>query len=240
MSNYRSLLDLTSEILIERTKCYRALVIAFVVISLLSIVISIVTMNLWPMTGFLLLIPAYSLFLLCDGIKLNQWRTQVLISWKSKAIDINALKQALTTNKVLPPQTLDGMLETLFDAGDLVTEQSVPVCVREALADALTARDNNLFIALLGKAMLQTIAVLIILSAIILNACLLLMLLVVPIVVIVSNGYNRRILSKVVIQGKKNREASDFDIAQYQNIAKTVSWHGVSPKDKDKILMLTI
>ncbi len=239
MSNYRSLIDLTSEILIARTKCYRRLVVAISIISLASMCVVIATMSLWPSALVLFLIPAYSIFLVCDNSKLNMWRSQVVEAWKSKSIDLNALRQAITANKGLSQQILQGMLEALPDAGDLVTEQSVSVSTREAMADALMVRDNNLRSKLICKALLYTTVVATIVSAVFVKAWILLSALIIaPMMLIMCNWLDRRKISKAIDKVSNYRKSNDFDHATYIKILETVNWQGIASRDRQRLRSL--
>ncbi len=94
------------------------------------------------MVWLLLLIPVYNLFLISDSSKLKHWRAQVIAAWESKEIDISALSQAIKANKALPPSTIDGMLESLPQAGELVAEQSISKSTRQAIAAAISERER--------------------------------------------------------------------------------------------------
>lgn len=238
LSDYRYLINLTSEKLVERTKCYRRLVISIVIITLTSVCMVIGTISLWPLALLMFLIPAYSFFLVCDNSKLNKWRSKVIETWKSKAIDLNALRQAILVNQALPPLTIQGMLETLPDAGDLITEQSVSISTRAALADALMARDNNLCSKLIGRAVLHTLITATIISAVYVKAWMpLSALAIAPILLTMFVWLERRRISAAIDQVTTHCELSDFNIEKYTEIAGTVNWHGISSRDKHRLLM---
>ncbi len=238
LPTYRSLIDLTSETLIERTKCYRYLVITFAIITLVSVCAIIVTMSWRPSTLLLFLFPAYSFFLVCDNRKLNKWRTQIIEAWKSKAIDLNALRQAITANKAVPQQILQGMLETLPDAGDLVKEQTVSVSIRKALANAYIACDDNLRSKLICRAILHTIIAATIISAVFVKTWIpLSALAIAPMLLIMCNWLGRKRISKAIDKVTIYRESKDFNHAEYIEIAETVNWQGVSPRDKQRLFI---
>ncbi len=200
---------------------------------------AIARISFWPLSLVLFLVPAYSIFLVCDNSKLNRWRTQVGDAWNSKSIDLSALRQAITANKVLPQQILQGMLEELPDAGDLVTEQSVSVSTRKAISDALIARDSNVRSKLLCRAILHTIIVATIVSAVFAKAWILLSALAVaPMVLIVCNWLDRRKISEAIDKVSNYRKSNDFNLATYIEILETVNWQGISSRDKQRLRSL--
>lgn len=219
MSYYRPLIDLTSMVLIKRSKCFRKLVIVFILIIVAGLITDIAVLSFRPTVGLLLLIPAYSLYLVCDNHLLIKWRTQVMSAWRSKEIDLFALRQALSANKALPQQSINAMLETLPNAGSLVEEQSIPKVLRIAVADSLKERGDTLHYQLIRNAISFTIISSILSWAVMTNSWIsLFAILSVTILLIPFELFNRS--RKSTISKKENlyRESNDFDYTKYSEI----------------------
>src|SRR5262249_14724507 len=66
--------------------------------------------------------------------------SELLARWVKRDIDFVAFRNAIRANPVLPKHTVEGMLATLPDAGDLVAEQGILELSRKAIAAATQAR----------------------------------------------------------------------------------------------------
>ena len=219
MSDYRALIELTSEVLLKRTNCFRILVIVVILTILTLLITAILVVGVWPTVGLLLLTPIYSLFLVCDSHLLIGWRTRILEAWKSQAIDLSALRQALTANQALPQQTIDAMLEMLPDAGDLAEEQSVSHNIRLAATDILTAHSHTQHYKLIRNALIHAVIALPFSWAVFTESWTVVSLLAaVPVLFIAFGLLNRLRKSKIVERENRYRTSDDFNDAQYSQI----------------------
>jgi hypothetical protein len=164
LSSYRTFIEMTSEIIARRTYCYRLLVVAFSLILVFSLFVSILWGGFRDMILLLLFFPAYILYLVCDDRTLNNWRSQILASWKVRAIDLSALEKALLANKMLPPPTLKAMLDTLPCCADLIIEQSYTETLRGAVADTFVLRSEMMSYRLIRNMLMNTIASMILIT----------------------------------------------------------------------------
>lgn len=219
MSDYRPLIEMTSKVLIKRTNCFRILVIHIILISLGVLITALLVMGIWPAIGLLLLIPGYSLFLVCDSQILIVWRTQILNAWKTKAIDLSALRHALTANKALPQQTIDAMLETLPEAGELAAEQSISKQIRLAVTDILTAHSYTQHYELIRNAVAHAaIAATLSWAVLIQSWTVVLATAAVPVLFIAFELFNRLRRSKIVERENRYRASENFDDLKYCQI----------------------
>lgn len=225
MPNYRELIDLTSDTLTARTRLYRRLVISFGTIGLITLCVVVFAMSLKPATGILFLLPAYGLFLFFDSRSLNVWRARILDGWRAKEVDLSALREALTTSKAIPPQTLQGMLDTLPELGDLVTEHSVSSSTRNALAILVLARDDNLNTQLLCRVGSYAVITVTVSSAVILqNSLLLFCIFLVPGIGILCRWCTHRKVSTTMQRVMRYQEDSNFDADTYGKIASSIAF----------------
>jgi hypothetical protein len=219
MSYYRPLIDLTSNILIQRTNCFRILVITVILISISSLISTFLVMSIWPTVGLLLLLPSYSLFLVCDSQLLIVWRSQVMDAWKSKTIDLSALRQALTANKTLAQQTIGAMLETLPDAGELAKEQSISKQIRLAAADILTAHSYTQHYKLIRNAAAHAVIAVTLFWAVFTQSwAVVLATTAVPVLFAAFELFNRLRRSKIVERERRYRASDNFDDSKYCQI----------------------
>lgn len=143
MSAYKIAIELTTQTIGKRARYYRNLIVAVVLISLSCFGCALLTWSVTPLFGSLLLFPVCGLFFLIDAKLLDGWRTQLFQSWIKKEIDFSGLRDALNAISALPKETLQGMLETLPFASDIIAEQSISVSTREAVASSIAATYIN-------------------------------------------------------------------------------------------------
>jgi hypothetical protein len=240
VSNYRELIDLTSDILAARTRNYRRLVISFGTIGLITLCTIVITMSPRPATGLLFLLPAYGLFLFFDNRSLNVWRARILDAWRTKEVDLSALREALKTNKAFPPQTLKGMIETLPQLDDLATEQSVSVATRNALAVLVFARDDDLENKLLCQAGSHCLITFTLASAVVLEHWLLLsVIILVPGIRMLCRWRDSRNLSTAMQKMVRYRETRGFAPDIYESVASTVACDNSAPRVKKRLTNFT-
>jgi protein-S-isoprenylcysteine O-methyltransferase Ste14 len=219
MSDYRPLIELTSKLLLKRTNCFRILVITVILISLSVLITTILVMGIWPTVGLLLLIPGYSLYLVCDNHLLIAWRTQVMNAWKSKAVDLSALRQALTANKTHPQQSIGAMLESLPETGDLAAEQSISKQIRLAATDRLIAHSYTLHYKLIRNAVVHAmVAITLSWAALTQSWAAVLATTAVPVLYIAFELFSRFRKSKIVERENQYRASDDFDDSKYSQI----------------------
>ncbi|MDJ0943336.1 MAG: hypothetical protein QNJ30_07720 [Kiloniellales bacterium] len=97
-----------------------------------------------PLAGLLLLVPAWTGFLVLDGLAVGRWRTELLAAWVEGGLELRAFAQALGEVRVLPQSTLRGMFVGLPVPASPQDEARIPPRGRSALArlsDALRAAE---------------------------------------------------------------------------------------------------
>ncbi len=236
MSDYRILLDYTSEILGTRARGFRNLVAGFSVIALLSVGGAAALMNPRPMSGLLLLVPAYGMFLWRDSWILGRWRAQLAEAWVRGGIEFRGLRQALKANPVLPQGSVQGMLATLPEAGDLSSEQAVEAGTRQAVVAALGARDDGHTSALACRAAGYGIVAGAVVAAVVLRAWApFLALGLVPVLAIGCGWRRRRRMRRAIEMLAGLRARSDFDPERYRAILGALDGPGLSARERERL-----
>ncbi|TFG37660.1 MAG: hypothetical protein E4H46_01340 [Desulfobacterales bacterium] len=140
MTAYRLAIDQTTQTIDMRAKYYRILVIAVVLVSLVSIIWSLIAWAWSPLACCFSLIPVCGFYFSFDNRLLNHWQSRLLDSWSNREIDFHAFSSAVSAISTLPEGTVQGMLATLPQAGDLLAEQKVSPSTRQAVAALFTTK----------------------------------------------------------------------------------------------------
>jgi hypothetical protein len=139
MSAYRIAILQTITTIDTRTRYFRNLVVAMVLVTVSSIGAAALTWTFLPLAGLLLLFPAWGIFFFVDGKLLNDWRSRLLYAWVRKDIELRGFCDAVSAIPTLPKETVQSMLATLPSVGDLTAEQQISSSTREAAAARATA-----------------------------------------------------------------------------------------------------
>jgi hypothetical protein len=221
LSSYRTFIEMTSEIIARRTYCYRLLVVAFSLILVFSLFVSILWGGFRDMILLLLFFPTYILYLVCDDRTLNNWRSQILASWKVRAIDLSALEKALLANKMLPPPTLKAMLDTLPRCADLIIEQSYTETLRGAVADTFVLRSEMMSYRLIRNMLMNTIASMILITNVLFLTWIpVLGVLLLPIVALVFRRIKHNRQVKLINILDNYRQSSGFDETVFKEMTE--------------------
>lgn len=158
MSAYRTAIDETTGAIDLRARYFRNLIVTVVSIGALVVVAAFVAgaRALW---GWLLFVPACGVFFYIDARVLNRWRRTTLAAWIPREIDLEVLRKTLQAKAAIPKGTLEGMLSTMPQVGDLVAEQQLATPTRRAIAAASLAAHEGRASALLLQAIASGIAV---------------------------------------------------------------------------------
>jgi hypothetical protein len=161
VSAYRTAIDETTRTIDLRARYFRNQIVIVVSIGALVVAVAFFAgaAALW---AWLLIVPACAVFFYVDARVLNSWREAMLGAWISPQIDFEVLRQTIRANPAMPKGTAEGMLETLPDARDLVSEQKLETCTRAGVAAVSLAMHRTRADALL----LQTIASAIVVAAV--------------------------------------------------------------------------
>ena len=122
MSAYRLAIVQTITTIDSRARYFRNLVVAVVVLTLASIGGAAVTWTFSPLTGLLLIFPAYGVFFFLDAKLVNDWRSQLFDACLRKDIEFRDFCDAVSAIPTLPKDTLHSMLATLPAPGDLIEQ----------------------------------------------------------------------------------------------------------------------
>lgn len=138
----------------KRARYFRNQGVAVVLVGAVSMVAAMAAQSPVPLLGILLLLVPSGMFFVADGKVLDRWRSQLLTPWARGELDMAAFRAAIRANPALPKGTIEGMLATLPDAGDLAAEQRMSTPTRQAIAAATLAnyRSNSDAMALKAAA----------------------------------------------------------------------------------------
>ena len=142
--DYRSAIVLTETTIRRRAALFRIQGIALLLVIAAAVVDAIVARRPATLLGLGMLLPLCGGFLLLDANALRDWRRQLFAAWTSGTFDFVAFFVAIRALPYLPQRTVEGMLATLPDAGDLSYEQRLGVATRRAIAaesEALRAEE---------------------------------------------------------------------------------------------------
>src|SRR5215471_15321706 len=138
MSAYKVAIDQTTRAIDRRATCYRNLIVAVVLISLVSLDWAVFTWTISPLAGFFLLIPTCGGSFWFDARLVNAWRSHLFAQWVQKNIDFCAFCHAVGAIPTLPQNTLQSMLATLPSPEDIALEQRLSPSTRHAIATVVT------------------------------------------------------------------------------------------------------
>ena len=151
VTSYRSAIDWTTESIVRRAHSFRNHVLTMGVVTAGAMACALAMASSSPLWAGLLLIPVCAGLLLADVRLLDRWRCELLCSWAKGEIDLAAFVPAVSSNALLPQQTLTAMLATLPRTGELVAEQAIDRPTRVAIAAVFTWRQQKRTDALLMK-----------------------------------------------------------------------------------------
>jgi hypothetical protein len=239
MSDYRRLLDLTSDTLVRRSRGFRNLVVGVVAIGLCACIGALVVLSLRPLSILLLLVPAHALFVWRDNRILADWRLVLADAWQGRTIDFSAFAQALKANKALPPATVAGMLDTLPTAGDLAAERRLSAGTRAAIVQAMRVRDTCHTGSLACRAAGLVCIPLAIVSALLLRSALpLLAGAAVPALAWACVWSRRSRLNRAVGRILGLLGAADCNVLQYRECLTALAWGRDARQDRGRLIDL--
>jgi hypothetical protein len=97
----------------KRSRLYRTLVITVSSILILPSIFAIVSRSATPLLAVGVLIPLAGTYLVIDGMRLTQWRAQILELWRSGELDLVVFAKSISAHPMIPRRTLEGMLASL-------------------------------------------------------------------------------------------------------------------------------
>jgi hypothetical protein len=139
----------------DRSRFYRNLIIAIVVVSGVSFLLAVIFLRWTPLLGLILLEPLVGGFLLLDSRRVRQWGNEILQMCRAEELDFKLFQQTITKFGHLPPNALESMLSTL-QAGEKADEgtHSGPAAPSDGF-DSLRQRQER---RLLSATILLTLA----------------------------------------------------------------------------------
>ena len=118
MSDYRSAIDLTIEVIRRRSRWFRNQVVSVIAVVAAVIALAVAVGLLATLTTLLTIVPISGLFLWHDNRGVAAWRATILGRWARCEIDLAAFGKAMRANTFLPQLTLESMLALLGSTSD--------------------------------------------------------------------------------------------------------------------------
>ena len=128
----------------RRSGRYRNLVVLVVAIGFAAPVAALALWDWRALLGWLLVPPLTGLFLFLDARAVARWRSDLLDGWIAGTLDLDALREGLTSIKLLPALTIAGMVDPLPTRARLQCFPDPKPHTREALAATVRAIDGVL------------------------------------------------------------------------------------------------
>lgn len=155
---YRAAIDATTAALAARARSYRALILVVAAGIGGACLWALFAKSLAPLVLLLLVGVSVGIFFWLDALRLNRWRTQLLLPWQRRELDFAALSTAVRAIPGLPVDSVDAMLTSLPRARDLEQERQWSVETRSEMATALLGRDRRDAARLLLRTLLLLMA----------------------------------------------------------------------------------
>jgi hypothetical protein len=232
---YRAAIALTAETVHRRSRAYRALIIAVVILVAVAIVGALVTRSLRWTVAMLALFPMSAFFFMVDGLLVELWRRRVLQLWVDEAVDLPSFRTAMSAASALPTRTVRAMLDTL-PVVEIQTRTEAATASKRLLASMVRAQ--NAFetydsIATAGMLALSMTAV--IGAAATGSWSPMLIIVAAPLLLIASRALARRALRMSRPTPSQLREA-ELNPGAFRSLAERLNWRGVPAKERDRFL----
>jgi hypothetical protein len=111
-------IDATLRALEDRSRFYRNLIVAVVLVSVASLLLAVIFLRWTPLFGLILIVPLVGGFLILDGRRVRCWRSEILQMFRAEAHDYSLFQKTIAGFRHLPPQTVQSMLATLPEQVD--------------------------------------------------------------------------------------------------------------------------
>jgi hypothetical protein len=115
MNEFPAMFESTLRTLKFRSRGYRVLVIATLLVIVIALAGSAVRGSPHYLVLLLLLVPCCTLFFAADTLLVGRWQDRLLEAWLDSRIDIQSFKSALRAHPWLPNTTVESMLHALPD-----------------------------------------------------------------------------------------------------------------------------
>jgi hypothetical protein len=106
-------IDLTLRTVEQRVRLYRWVMIAFLILLVGSVGLSLVVRLWWPLTGLILTVPAMASYLALDGRAVRRWASQIQDLRNSHGLSLQVFSGMILAHPLIPKGTAKGMLAEL-------------------------------------------------------------------------------------------------------------------------------
>src|SRR5262245_27277273 len=106
-------IDLTVRTIEDRTRLYRALVVAASVVSVLSILMAVFFRQWIALAGIVLLVPLTGGYVFLDSRLVRRWRAAIVEMARLRSLDLATFLKTISGLRYLPPNALKAMLATI-------------------------------------------------------------------------------------------------------------------------------
>ena len=102
----------------DRSRFYRNLIVAVVLVSVASLLLAVIFLRWTPLCGLILIVPLVGGFLILDGRRVRRWRSEILQMCRAEAHDYSLFQKTMAGFGHLPAGTVRSMLATLPEQVD--------------------------------------------------------------------------------------------------------------------------
>lgn len=142
-----------------RSARYRNLVVCVSLIGLAALIAALALWSPRPLLAWLLIVPVCGSFLIRDARAVARWRADLLEGWVAGTLDLDALREGLTSIKILPAATIAGMVDPLPTRARLQCFPDPKPLVRAALAATVLGIDRALIVRTAVAALALTVTI---------------------------------------------------------------------------------
>jgi len=154
------------QLLDRRVRRYRNLVVLIVVIGITSPLLAIIFGDWNYLLGWLAMFLAVEGFFVLDVRSIARWRAAILDGWVAGTIDLDAFREGILVNRLLPPATLSSLIDPLPTRARLDCFPDPVPRIREALAATVIAIDTILIRRTLSCAFITILTIILLIIGI--------------------------------------------------------------------------
>jgi hypothetical protein len=113
--NFAEMLQLTTQLLKRRSRCYRLLVILVLLVILWACIQTVRVPTVKSLVPLIILAPLFALYIVADSVLVHQWHSKLVAAWLDGGVDVVAFKAGVRALPWLPDATIEQILTMLPD-----------------------------------------------------------------------------------------------------------------------------
>jgi len=225
-------MDLTADVIRQRARYYRTLVVTVVAFSIASLIAAVVLQSWRALALLPFVVPFCASFFFVDAWLMARWRRRVLGLWARGTVDLVAFRGMMSADSPLPRQTMGSMVQTL----PLAALDSEPGGNRQWLALTAAGIDAHQTYSMAAAAAGLAAGASAIATAIIVRSVMpLIALALAPLAVVVSRLFAAWTLRRSIPRTAQLRHEG-IDPHAFASAAALLHWRSIPPKERDRVL----